>query len=107
MSDKEVEPLIPLMPAELLFVATSTMAYFLSEKTDYPVHNVESVINAYTVARDKHLKASGYSDDEIEVFTETAIDALVSWLEDRKRSGEDVGGDFDRWAQEILGGDGE
>ena len=97
------EPLIPLMPAELLLVATSTMAHFISKKTNYPVGNIDCVINAYRAARDKHLKSIGYNTKQINSFTETAAEALVSWLEERSMGTDQPAADFDKWAQEMLG----
>jgi hypothetical protein len=94
------------MPAEMLLVATSTMVHFLEKTTDYPVKNIDTVINAYRVARDNHLKSLGYNAKQINSFTETAIEALLSWLEDRAAEREGISDDFLRWANELLGEDG-
>lgn len=102
MTKPTVEPLIPLMPAEMLLVATSTMVHFLERTTDYPVENIDSVINTYRYARDKHLVSAGYSKAQIKAFTETAIEALLSWLEDRAAEREGMSDDFTRWASELL-----
>ena len=96
------DPTIPLKHAELLHVAMCTIIHTLEKRTEYPTTNMQQVVAAYTVSRDKHLKELGYTDADIKMFTEAAIDALVSWLEERHTKSRELDADFDRWARELL-----
>lgn len=96
------EPTIPLKHAELLHVAMSTVVHVLESRTNYPVENMESVVEAYRVSRDRHLKTLGYTAEEIKAFTEAATDALVGWLEALEAKKADARADFDKWTKELM-----
>lgn len=95
------EPTIPLKHAELLHVAMCTVIHVLETRTEYPTGNMNQVVAAYQLSRDKHLVEMGYSKEQIRSFTEAATDALVSWLEERHIRSRELDADFDRWAKEL------
>lgn len=95
------EPTIPLKHAELLHVAMCTVIHVLDTRTDYPTVNMQQVVSAYALSRDKHLIELGYSRADIKSFTEAATDALVQWLEERHIKSRELDADFDRWASEL------
>jgi len=97
------EPSIPLMCAEMLHVALSTVAHQIGSTTNYPVNNLESVLLAYRNSRDKQLMAEGCSRQQIASITEAAAEALVGWLEGKAKSSATAQADFDKWTKEMLG----
>lgn len=96
------EPTIPLKHAELLHVALSTVVHVIETRTDYPIDNIEKVVAAYRVSRDKYLTGVGYSKEQIKLHTEAAVEALVTWLEEREAKKKSALSDFDQWARELL-----
>lgn len=95
------EPTIPLKHAELLHVAMCTIIHVLETKTQYPTLNMQQVVAGYQFSRNKHLKQQGFTQEQIDLFTEAATDALVSWLEERHIKTRELDADFDRWAKEL------
>lgn len=96
------EPVIPLKTAELLHVALSTVVHVLDRNSEYPVGNMEAVLAAYRAGRDKHLKNVGYTSAQIKSFTDAAIEALTTWLEERDAQNSDNQTHFDAWAREMY-----
>lgn len=96
------EPTIPLKHAEVIHVALATMVHVLSTRTDYPVDNMETVLAGYRKSRNEHLSGRGYTYRQINMYTEAATEALVSWLEDRSARKARIDSDFAEWAREIL-----
>lgn len=96
------DPVIPLKYAELLHVAMSTMVTIIAKKTNYPVENLEAVLGTYRVSRDKHLKADGYSRQDIHIYTAAAAEAMLAWLEEAEDKKSESKADFDRWARELM-----
>jgi len=95
------EPTIPLKYSELLHVAMCTVIHVIETTTDYPTTNMQQVVAAYTVSRDKHLTGQGFTKDQIKLFTEAATDSLVAWLEERHVKSRELDADFNRWASEM------
>lgn len=96
------EPTIPLRHSEMLHVAMSTMVHVLNTRTSYPVDNMESVLLAYRNSRDKYLAESGYTAEQVSMFTEAATEALCRWLDEREERKAEAAADFDAWAREVL-----
>lgn len=96
------EPTVLLKHAELLHVALSTVAHVIGSRTNYPTENIENVLGAYRVSRNKHLTAMGMTVKEIGLFTDAAAEALTVWLDEQqsKRSSDDK--DFQQWAKEVM-----
>lgn len=86
----------------MLHVAMATVVSVLDAKTDYPTENMELVLAAYLLARNKHLVDLGYSAAQITGFTEAAADALTAWLETRADDRSAAGRDFDAWARQLM-----
>ena len=96
------EPSIPLRNAELLYVAMATAVHVIQSRTDYPVDNIQCVIAAYRQSRNKYLLRQGYTQKQIDFFTEAAAESLVSWLEDMEERKASTSNDFDQWSRELL-----
>lgn len=96
------EPTIPLKHAELLHVAMCTVIDVIEKRTDYPTANIQQVIAGYTTSRDKYLIGQGFTKGQIKLFTEAAIEALVSWLEERHLKASELDADFNRWTSELM-----
>lgn len=97
------EPTILLKHAELLHVALSTVAHVIGSRTNYPTENIESVIGAYRVSRDKHLTDLGFTKKQISAFTDAAAEALTQWLDERQQQRVATDEDFEQWAKELMG----
>jgi hypothetical protein len=97
------EPTVPLHVAEMIFVSMAVITQEIEGRTDYPTANLHLILDSYAAARDKHLKAKGWSDGDIKLEQAAALDAVTQFLDERQMKDADT--DFDAWTRELTDGD--
>lgn len=91
--------LIELRHAELLYVAFSVVIQELERRTSYPTDNLWIALSAYEKGRDEYLHARGWSDAQRKEITESALEALTLWIDERTMK--HAAPDFEAWMKEL------
>lgn len=92
-------PTIPAKFAEKLYVTLGVTIQEIAKRTDYPVEVLETILETYRADADKYMTGNGWDAPDIRAVTESALQELNVFLEDRQF--DSAGDDFAMWRNEL------
>ncbi|QSM01113.1 hypothetical protein SEA_NANOSMITE_68 [Mycobacterium phage Nanosmite] len=101
---------LPVNIAELVYVAFSHTLDYLDKHGHFPPemqHNMRKVAKAYDRDRTAALNRRGVPTVVVQKYTANAASKLAEWIDREAEKHETSDADFDKWAEELAGGQDE